>query len=148
MKKQQKPKKLEVMSAVLMQHLGIRAVVLTQQDRLEELREEFLTAPDQAWMDGDGKVALREHLAAELKAEDDYFDAFLLRATTDNPRWTNFMDTCVIYAVLCSVLDDEPLLLMHPSCWEGSVSKSQNNAQISSKPTLVNGVPTSPASNH
>jgi len=132
--------KQQVMSAVLMQRLGINTVVLTPQENLERLRQEYLCKPDRVWGNGRGKTYMRDQLAAALKAEDEYFDRNPSLAVEGNQRWVDFMDDCVIYAVLCSVLDDEPLALLHPSCWESSVTGSLNPFLSRTKPTLLQGV--------
>lgn len=133
-------KQQQVMSAVPMQWLGINTVVLTQQERLERLRQEYLCKPDHVWMNGRGKRYMRDQLAATLKAEDEYFDRNLPLAVEGNQHWDDFIDNCVIYAVLCSVLDDKPLVLLHPSCWERTIKKCGNRRVRSDRPTLIKGV--------
>lgn len=123
-----------------MQWLGINTVVLTPQERLERLWQEYVDQPDHVWMNGRGKTYMRDQLAAALKAEDEYFDRNSSLAVEGNQRWMDFMDDCVNYAVLCSVLDDEPLALLHPSCWESSVTRSLNPFLSRTKPTLLQGV--------
>jgi len=131
----------EVWSAVPMHALGISVVVLTEHKRLEETRSEFLQKPDSIWMGGRGKNHMRNYLDVALRAQDKYFDQNPLEAVSENQRWNDFLDDCVIYAVLCSVLDDEPLALLHPSVWNEQYAGRPSLRNASAKATLIPGVP-------
>jgi hypothetical protein len=110
-------------SAISMAELGIDSVVLTPHENLEKILVEFNNEPDFIWAGGKGKKFLYESLYETLKHEDSVFTA-TPSITKENPkRWVNFMDDCVIFAVLHSVLTDQPIKLIHPSCFTNSDKK-------------------------
>jgi len=110
--------KQEIYSAIPMDRFGIQTLVLTQHQQLIDLREEFINYPDWIWCEGRGKRFMHQMIKKNLLAEDAYFEAHAEEAIESNQRWVNFMDDCVIFAVLDEVITSNPLLLLHPSCFE------------------------------
>ena len=104
-------------SAVNMEDFGIDAVVLTPHTNIENLFDNFEREPDFAWVNGRGKEHLYENLKKSLRLEDSFFTKNPSAADTDPIRWENFMDDCVILAVLHCVLKNQSLKLLHPSCF-------------------------------
>jgi len=112
-------------SAISMAELGIDTVVLTPHENLENIFVEFENEPDFIWADGKGKKFLYESLYETLKHEDSVFTATPSIAKKNPKRWVNFMDDCVTFAVLHTVLTDQPLKLLHPSCFTNSDKKKK-----------------------
>lgn len=135
-------------SAVPMHRFGINTVVLTEHKGLEAIRKRFKRAPDTAWAGGKGKTYMYQQLLSNLLAEDRYFDANPQQAVSSNPRWNDFMDDCVILAVLDAVLNGAPMELMHPDNWNQLVQHSKNQSTPSQRPVLLPGVPVIRSANH
>jgi hypothetical protein len=137
-----------VKSAVDMNRYGINTVVLTEHEGLEAMYKRFESTPDASWGEGKGKAYMFQQLLSRLQAEDRYFDANPKQAVASNPRWRDFMDDCVILAVLGAVVHDMPLVLMHPTNWEQCVKRSKNPFTPSQRPMLLPGVPVFASTNH
>ena len=107
----------EKYSVVSMQGLGIDALVLTPQANIDKWFNKFESEPDLIWANGKGKKFLHKSLHETLKHEDFVFTVNPSIADTNPKRWSKFMDDCVVFAVLNSVVKDEPMLLLHPSSY-------------------------------
>lgn len=130
------------MSAVPMHRFGINSVVLTPHKDLEALCHKLTSTPDFHWGEGGmGKAYLHQQLHSQLKTEDSYFEANLHEADPSNQRWVNFMDDCVIFAVLDAVINDEPLQLMHPTSWDKFIKRSKIPLSTKQRPSVLPGVP-------
>jgi hypothetical protein len=130
-----------VKSAVDMKSYGINTVVLTEHKGLEAMLKRLESTPDASWAEGKGKAYMFQQLLPELQAEDRYFDANPKQAVASNARWRDFMDDCVILAVLGAVVHDMPLALMHPDNWDQRVKRSKNPFTPSQRPVLLPDVP-------
>jgi len=128
-------------SAVNMNLYGINTVVLTEHEELEAMYKRFESRPDTSWAEGKGKAYFFQQLLPYLQAEDRYFDANPKQAVASNARWHDFMDDCVVLAVLGAVVHDMPLVLMHPTNWQQCVKRSKNPFTPSQRPVLLPGVP-------
>lgn len=127
-----------IYSAIPMDRFGIQTLVLTQHEQLIDLREEFINYPDWIWCEGRGKRFMHQMLKKNLLAEDAYFEAYTEEAIESNQRWINFMDDCVIFAVLDEVITSNPLLLLHPSCFENIGHQKIQSSKV--KPSLIDGI--------
>ena len=107
--------KQEIYSAIPMDRFGINTLAITQHEFLIEAREKFLNDPDWTWCEGRGKKYMHQILKENLLAEEAYFEAHIEEAIEGNQRWMNFIDDCVIYAVLDEVIKDDFLLLSFSS---------------------------------
>jgi len=125
-------------SAIPMSRFGIQTLVLTQHQQLIDIREAFLNDPDWSWCDGKGKQFMHQMLKKDLMAEDAYFETNIDEAIESNQRWVDFMNDCVIFAVLDEVLTSNPLLLLHPSCID-NVSYPKMPA-LNIKPSLIDDI--------
>jgi hypothetical protein len=125
-------------SAIPMSRFGIQTLVLTQHQQLIDIREAFLNDPDWSWCDGKGKQFMHQMLKKDLMAEDAYFETNIDEAIESNQRWVDFMNDCVIFAVLDEVITSNPLLLLHPSCID-NVSYSKMPA-LNIKPSLIDDI--------
>ena len=125
-------------SAIPMSRFGIQTLVLTQHQQLIDIREAFLNDPDWSWCDGKGKQFMHQMLKKDLMAEDAYFETNIDEAIESNQRWVDFMDDCVIFAVLDEVITSNPLLLLHPSCIDNVGHPKMPPLNI--KPSLIDGV--------
>jgi len=137
-----------VKSAVNMNRYGINTAVLTDHKNLEAMRWRLESTPDASWGEGKGKAYMFQQLLPELQAEDRYFDANPKQAVVSNPRWRDFMDDCVILAVLGAVVHDMPLELMHPDSWDQYVKRSKIPFTSTQRPVLLPGVPVFASTNH
>lgn len=125
-------------SAIPMSRFGIQTLVLTQHQQLIDIRKAFLKDPDWSWCDGKGKQFMHQMLKKDLMAEDAYFETNIDEAIVSNQRWVNFMNDCVIFAVLDEVITSNPLLLLHPSCID-NVSYPKMPA-LNIKPSLIDDI--------
>ena len=125
-------------SAIPMDRFGIKTLVLTQHQQLIDIRKAFINDPDWSWCGGRGKRFMHQMLKKDLMAEDAYFEAHIDEAIESNPRWVNFMDDCVIFAVLDEVITSNPLLLLHPSCIDNVSHPKMPPVDI--KPSLIEGI--------
>jgi len=125
-------------SAIPMSRFGIQTLVLTQHQQLIDIREAFLNDPDWSWCDGKGKQFMHQMLKKDLMAEDAYFETNIDEAIESNQRWVDFMNDCVIFAVLDEVITSNPLLLLHPSCVD-NVSYPKMPA-LNIKPSLIDDI--------
>jgi hypothetical protein len=127
-----------IYSAIPMDRFGIQTLVLTQHEQLIDLRKEFINSPDWIWCEGRGKRFMHQMLKKNLLAEDAYFEAHTEEAIESNQRWMNFMDDCVIFAVLDEVITSNPLLLLHPSCFENVGHQKIQSFKVN--PSLIDGI--------
>lgn len=104
-------------SVVSMRELGIDTLVMASQKDIEKWFKKFEDEPDLIWANGKGKKFLHESLHENLKHEDFVFTVNPSIAETNPKRWSKFMDDCVVFAVLNSVVKGEPMRLLHPSCF-------------------------------
>jgi hypothetical protein len=125
-------------SAIPMSRFGIQTLVLTQHQQLIDIREAFLNDPDWSWCDGKGKQFMHQMLKKDLMAEDAYFETNIDEAIESNQRWVDFMNDCVIFAVLDEVITSNLLLLLHPSCID-NVSHPKMPA-LNIKPSLIDDI--------
>lgn len=128
----------EIYSAIPVERFGIQTLVLTQHQQLNEMREAFLNDPDWSWCGGKGKQFMHRMLKKTLLLEDAYFEAHIDEAINSNQRWLDFMDDCVIFAVLDEVVTNNPLLLLHPSCYDSVSHPKMPPLKI--KPSLIEGI--------
>ena len=105
----------EKYSAVNMTDLDIDAVVFTSHENLDDLFENLSKKPDVSWGEGRGKKYFYECLKDALKKEDYFFSQNPAIADTDPIRWSNFMDDCLVLAVLNCIVNKQPIKLVHPS---------------------------------
>lgn len=131
--------KQEIYSAIPMDRFGINTLVLTQHEELIDMRKAFMNDPDWTWCGGKGKQFMHQMLKKGLLAEDVYFEGHIDEAIDTNPRWKDFMDDCVVFAVLDEVITNNPLLLLHPSCIDNACHPKMPPFDI--KPTLIDGIP-------
>jgi hypothetical protein len=125
-------------SAIPMSRFGIQTLVLTKHQQLIDIREAFLNDPDWSWCDGKGKQFMHQMLKKDLMAEDAYFETNIDEAIESNQRWVDFINDCVIFAVLDEVITTNPLLLLHPSCID-NVSYPKMSA-LNIKPSLIDDI--------
>ena len=130
------------MIAVQMHRFGINTVVLSAHEELESLSRVLTSTPDNFWSEsGKGKAYLHQQLHSQLKAEDSYCEKNLNEATTGNQRWNKFMKDCVFFAVLNTVVRDEPLHLVHPTLWDKKIKRSKNAYIAKQRPCDLPDVP-------
>lgn len=125
-------------SAVLMDCLNIKTMVLASHDYLVYMHKCFKEDPDSVWCDGLGKKYLHLMLKDNLLAEDAYFENHIEEAVVTNQRWVNFMDDCAIYAVLNEVMTGEPIKLLHPSCFDNFGHPDMK--KVERRPMLIEGI--------
>jgi len=130
--------KQEIYSAIPMERFGIQTLVLTRHQQLIGIREAFLNDPDWSWCGGKGKKFMHRMLKKDLLFEDAYFEAHIDEAVESNQRWVDFMDDCVIFAVLDEVITSNPVQLLHPSCVE-NISHPEM-PPFKQKLTLIEGI--------
>lgn len=133
------------LSAVVMESYGIDSVILTEHENLQILVEDFQQSEDSKWFYGEGKKALYDHLLKQLKKENKYFNKKPQKMNTNNMRWSNFCDDCIILVALGNVLFGTPILLLHPQTYEQQIA-SNTDAWMSGAdgklPTLISGIET------
>jgi hypothetical protein len=130
--------KQEIYSAIPMERFGIQTLVLTRHQQLIGIREAFLNDPDWSWCGGKGKQFMHQMLKKTLLVEDAYFETHIDEAIDSNQRWVDFMDDCVIFAVLDEVITSNPLLLLHPSCFDNISHPKMPPSNV--KPSLIEGI--------
>jgi hypothetical protein len=142
MKKQSHKKKYSVVN---MTDLEINALVFTPHEKLDDLFENFQKKSDVSWAEGRGKKYFYECLKDTLKKEDSFFTLNPAIADTDPIRWSNFMDDCIVLAVLDCILNNQPIKLMHPSYFSSSDSTLfQINKNPGAIPDLISSIPFAP----
>jgi hypothetical protein len=92
---------------------GINTIVGTCRDEIDFYMNAYATQPDKRFGGGAGKVALLEHTKDCIEHEDAYFDAHPNAQVSENKRWREFLQDCVIYATLHSYLYGSPLPVMN-----------------------------------
>lgn len=127
-------------SAIDMSRYGIGTVVLTEHDGIDRMMLEFATKPDDIWCEGRGKKYLHKMLRKQLLKEDKYFDKNPKAIQRNSERWINFLDDCVIYAILSSYIFDEPIYLVHPQSYEKAIATAPLNATSGELPTFIEDV--------
>lgn len=126
------------LSAIPMNRFGIKTIAVAPHLSLVEARAKFIKDPDWTWCDGKGKKFMHRMLRQKLLLEDAYFEEHIDQAINSNQRWNDFIDDCVIFAVLDEVITSNPMILLHPSC-----SVAINHPQMppfNKKLTLVEGI--------
>ena len=131
----------EAVSAIAMTVHGINAYALSPQSELDSIRRTLLTLPDSAWGEGLGKQHLQQQLHVQLKKENEYFLNNPRQVNYDSERWTEFMDDCIFYAVLHSVVTGSPIILVHPDQWSQFRSSSKRDASSGIGPSLIPDLP-------
>lgn len=131
----------EAVSAIAMTVHGINAYALSTQTELESIRRTLLTLPDSAWGEGLGKQHLQQQLHVQLKKENEYFLNNPRQVNYDSERWTEFMDDCIFYAVLHSVVTGAPIILVHLDQWSQFRSSSKRDASSGIGPSLIPDLP-------
>jgi hypothetical protein len=115
--------------------------VLATQSELDRIRIALLTLPDNVWGDGKGKRYAQQQLHLRLKEENAYFLDNPTMVSEDNDRWSEFMDHCIFFAVLHSVVTGAPIILVHPDQWNDASSKAKRDASSGVRPTLLPNIP-------
>jgi hypothetical protein len=128
--------------AIDMEQYGIDSVVLTTSAELEKLIDDLKSLPDSHWAGGQGKQYMLTTLCANLPQQDAFFNQHLAAITSDNQRWKNFCDDCVILAALNVVLHKRPIHLLHPDSFKQLRDRSLKDAagSVSAIP-LIPGIP-------
>jgi hypothetical protein len=132
----------DAVSAIAMTPHGINAHVLAPHSELDSIRLTLLTLPDRMWGEGKGKHHLQQQLHLRLKEENAYFLDNPTMVSGDNDRWSEFMDDCIFFAVLHSVVTGAPIILIHPDQWGQLAKKKKGVVSPGVAPTLIPGVPT------
>lgn len=140
MKSVQKKKRSNLV-AISMNQYGVKTIVNTQLETLEETIKDFDSGNDAEYFGGKGRKALYEYLLNWLRFEDAYFDSHTWKAVRGNKRWENFMDDCVIFAALDAVLLKRPIHLVHPDQYKKLLSKALWDATDGDLIELVEGIP-------
>ena len=130
--------KKEIYSAIPMDRFGIKTLALTPHRKIEDIRDKFIHSPDNSWFSGCGKKVMHKFLKSSLLDEDAYFNEHLDEAISTNQRWTNFIDDCVIFAVLDMIVNQGQLILLHPSSYEEYSFANKISSDV--KPELVYGI--------
>jgi len=131
----------EAASAIAMTVHGINANVLAPHSELDSIRRTLLTLPDSAWGEGLGKQHLQQQLHVQLKEENEYFLNNPGQVQRDNERWTEFMNDCIFYAVLHSVVTGAPIILIHPDQWNQFRARSKRDTSSGLGPSLIPDLP-------
>jgi len=131
----------DAVSAIAMTVHGINAYALSPQSELDSIRRTLLTLPDSAWGDGLGKQHLQQQLHQQLKKENEYFLNNPGQVQHDYERWTEFMNDCIFYAVLHSVVTGAHIILVHPDQWSQFRSRSKRDASSGTSPSLIPDLP-------
>ncbi len=125
-----------------MTDLEIDAVVFTPHEKLDDLFENFQKKPDVSWAEGRGKKYFYECLKDALKKEDSFFTLNPAIADTDPNRWSNFMDGCIVLAVLNCILNNQPIKLVHPSYFiSPDIPLFQIDKNKGAIPDLIGSIP-------
>lgn len=127
-------------SAVSLSHLGINMVVLTEHNNIDKQIDSFRTKDDKVWCGGRGKKFMHEFIKGNLLREDRYFTKNPNAANSKNERWVNFCDDCIIFVALDAVLNDNPIRLVHPSCYEDSRNNAWLDATSGRLPDLIDSI--------
>ncbi len=131
------------LSAVVMGNYGIDTVILTEHETIQKLINDFKDSDDAKWLYGQGKKALYDLLMRNLKKENKYFNKKPQKQNTQNERWLNFCDDCVILAALGNVLYQKPIMLLHPKVYEETIVKNKDawmKGADGKRPTLISGI--------
>jgi|GEM_PF-1797611 len=131
----------DAISAIAMTVHGINAHVLATHAELDSIRLALLTLPDNVWGGGKGKRYAQQQLHLRLKEENAYFIGNPAMVSEDNDRWSEFMDDCIFFAVLHSVVTGAPIILVHPEQWNDASSKAKRDASSGVRPTLLPNIP-------
>ena len=133
--------KNQAFSAIAMTVHGINVNVLAPHSELDSIRLSLMALPDSAWGEGLGKQHLQQQLHVQLKKENEYFLNNPGQVQHDNERWTEFMDDCIFYAVLQSVVTGAPIILVHPDQWSQFRARSRCDGTSGVLPTLIPNIP-------
>ena len=131
------------LSAVIMDSYGIESVILTEHENLQSLIDDFKESDDSKWLCGLGKNALYDHLHKQLKKEDKYFNKNPQKMKTNNHRWRNYCDDCIILVALGNVLFENPIKLLLPQAYEENIASKKDawmNGAGGKLPTLISGI--------
>jgi hypothetical protein len=131
------------LSAVVMQNYGIDSVILTEHENLQNLIDDFQESDDSKWLYGQGKKALYDLLVRNLKQENKYFNKKRQKMNTNNQRWINFCDDCIILVALGNVLYQKPIMLLHPQAYEKNIACDTDawmKGTDGKLPTLINDI--------
>ena len=133
--------------AVSMDQYGIDTVVVSNLDELEAIRHKFNTLQDKSFFNGRGKAAMYESMLIALRKEDVYFNKHLKLVSPSNKRWLNFLDDCVILAVLSACVHNTPIYLIHPDKFDGMKSRSLASSSVTHADELMQQLPSVPQKN-
>jgi hypothetical protein len=84
---------------------GINTVVGTSQAKIDMYFNKFATEPDHLIGAGAGKNLFLQQLKQELIQLDKFFEKSLKNGVLHKQRWIDFMEDCVILAVLDSYMN-------------------------------------------
>jgi hypothetical protein len=101
---------------------------------------EYETQPDTKFFSGLGKKELLRNLEILLPEEDKYFTQHPHLAISENQRWQNFCDDCVILATLSAFINGSKIVLLHPDSYDPSSGLNGQHEISSLRPSLVKGI--------
>lgn len=104
----------EICYPLVTKPIGVGPVVAAPTFLIKSFYDDFVCLPDSAWTDGKGvgKRHVLEQLLEELLIEGQYFVANPQKAHPENKRFFMYVYNWIAYAVLYSVVNHEPLLLL------------------------------------
>ena len=85
---------------------GINTVVGATQAKIDMYFNKFATEPDHLFGAGAGKKLFLQQLKQELIQLDKFFEKSLMNGVMHKQRWFDFMEDCVILAVLDSYMNN------------------------------------------
>lgn len=125
---------------VYMMPFGISTVVMATQSCLEWHMNEYRNQPDNLFCEGLGKRVLLKRLEYLLPIEDKYFDSNPNLAVSENQRWKDFCDDCVILATLSAFLNNSSVVLIHPNSYNPSKGLNSKYEMPKRRPTFVQDI--------
>lgn len=93
---------------------GIKTLVATTQEKINFYLDDYKSAPDIAFANGCGKMALKKTILLNIVAADKYFDSNPNEIRSQPQLWNDFLEDCIVYATLHSYLSGQPLPLVSP----------------------------------
>lgn len=93
---------------------GIKTLVATTQEKIDFYLDDYKSAPDKAFANGRGKMALKKIILPNIVAVDRYFDRNPSEISNQPQLWDDFLEDCIVYATLHSYLSGHPLPLVNP----------------------------------
>jgi len=93
-------------------YFGIKVLVKTTQQEIDNYLNKFATEKDKKFGGGDGKKLFCKKLLQELSYLDKMHDDYPFYRHLDPNAWSNFIEDCLILACLDHFLSGRPLTVV------------------------------------